>query len=96
MATGITSGALNSNTANDVRVGSSTILNLSESVRVEAHLRDGRTFSLPVEFAGATGRFPGLEQINVVLLPELQGAGDVDLTVIVGTERSNAAIVSIK
>jgi uncharacterized protein (TIGR03437 family) len=96
MATGLKGGAVNSNAANDLRLGSATLVNLSESVRVEAHLRDGRTFSLPVEFAGAAGTFPGLEQVNVVLLPELQGAGDVDLTIIVGTERSNTAIVSIK
>lgn len=96
MATGISSGAVNSNTANDLRVGPGTLVNLSESVRVEARTRFGQTFSLPVEFAGAAGTFPGLEQINVALLPELQGAGEVELTIIVGAERSNAARVSIK
>ena len=96
MATGISSGAVNSNTANDLRVGFGTLVNLSESVRVEARTRFGQTFSLPVEFAGAAGAFPGLEQISVVLLPELQGAGEVELTIIVGTERSNAARAFIK
>jgi uncharacterized protein (TIGR03437 family) len=96
MATGISSGAANSNAANDLRVGSTTLVNLSESVRVEAYTRAGQKFSLPVEYAGASGAFPGLEQINVVLLPELQGAGEIELTIIVGTERSNTARVSIK
>jgi uncharacterized protein (TIGR03437 family) len=96
MATGITGGAVNSNTANDIRVGSSMILNLAESVTVQARTRDGRTFSLPVEYAGLAGSFPGLEQVNVVLIPELQGAGSVDLTIIVGTQRSNVANVSIR
>ncbi|HEX8922695.1 MAG TPA: hypothetical protein VF766_14565, partial [Pyrinomonadaceae bacterium] len=96
MATGISSGAVNSNAANDLRIGSAVQVNLSESVKVEAHLRDGRTFSLPVEFAGAAGTFPGLEQVNVVMLPELQGAGEVELTIIVGVERSNTARVFIK
>lgn len=96
MATGISGGAVNSNPANDIRVGTSTILNLAESVTVQARLRDGRTFSLPVEYAGLSGSFPGLEQVNVVLIPELQGAGSVDLTIIVGTERSNVASVTIR
>jgi uncharacterized protein (TIGR03437 family) len=40
--------------------------------------------------------FPGLDQVNVVLLPELKGAGNVELTVIVGSQRSNTATVNIK
>lgn len=96
MTTGITGGAVNSNTANDIRVGSSTILNLAESVTVQARTRNGQTFSLPVEYAGQSGSFPGLEQVNVVLIPELQGAGDVELTIIVGNERSNTATVTIR
>jgi uncharacterized protein (TIGR03437 family) len=96
MATGISNGAANSNAANDVRTGTGTIVNLAESVRVEARTRDGRVFSLPVEFAGLASRFLGLEQVNVVLIPELQGAGGVELTIIVGTERSNIAGVTIR
>jgi uncharacterized protein (TIGR03437 family) len=96
MATGLSAGAANSNAANDVRVGPVTLVNLAESVRVEARTRDGRTFRLPVEYAGLAGSFPGLEQVNVVLVPELQGAGEVDLTVIVGSVRSNAASVSVR
>ena len=96
MATGISAGAVNSSAANDVRIGPVTLVNLAESVQVEARTGDGRTFRLAVEYAGLSGSFPGLEQVNVVLPPELKGAGQVDLTIIVGTERSNAASVTIR
>ncbi len=58
MATGISSGAVNSNPANDIRVGSSTIPNLAESVAVQARLRDGRTFSVARRVCGAGRQFP--------------------------------------
>lgn len=96
MATGISAGAANKNTANDIRSGGSTVVNFAESVAVEAHTRAGRTYVLPVEYAGASGLLPGLEQVNVRLLPELKGAGDVTLTIIVGSERSNAATVFVR
>jgi uncharacterized protein (TIGR03437 family) len=37
----------------------------------------------------------GLDQINVVLVPELQGAGNVQLTVMVGLVRSNTLTVVV-
>jgi len=39
---------------------------------------------------------PGLDQINVILIPQLKGAGTVQLTLIVGGQRSNAPTVFIK
>ena len=39
---------------------------------------------------------PGLDQINVVLVPELQGAGTVDLTLIVNGRRSNAPTIVVQ
>ena len=80
-ATGITGSAANTDGSNDIRLGAALIQNYSESVIVEAHTQDGRVYQLPVEFAGPQG-FPGLDQINVVLIPE-QRAGTVDLTLIV-------------
>ena len=94
-ATGISSSAANNDASNDVRLGANVIANLAESVTVEAHTQDGRVFSLPVEFAGAQG-FPGLDQVNVVLIPELQGAGIVDLTLIVNGQRSNAPTIVVR
>jgi uncharacterized protein (TIGR03437 family) len=94
--TGITSAATDTNTTNDLKIGTTTLVNLAEAVTVEAHTADGRTLQLPVEFAGTQDMFPGLDQVNVVLLPELKGAGSVELTLIIGGQRSNTATVNIK
>ena len=56
---------------------------------VEARTSDGTVFTLPVEFAGAQGTLLGLDQVNVVLVPELRGAGSVQLTLVVNGVRSN-------
>jgi hypothetical protein len=62
---------------NDIIVNGVVRPNLAESVVVEARTSDGRVMQLPVEFAGALGRLPGLDQIDVVLIPDLQGASAV-------------------
>jgi uncharacterized protein (TIGR03437 family) len=72
------------------------IPNLAESVRVEARTSNGLSFNLTVEYAGNQSAYPGLDQINVVLPPELKGAGAVELTIIAGNLRSNTATVNIK
>jgi uncharacterized protein (TIGR03437 family) len=95
-ATGLSNGAANTSTANDVRVDGVTLPNLAESVTVEARTQDGRTRLLPVEYAGVQGKLPGLDQVNIVLLPELRGMGDVELTVIAGNQRSNKVTVNIR
>ena len=95
-ATGVSGSAANSDTSNDVAEGSVVIQNLAESVVVEAHTQDNRVYVLPVEFAGAQRAVPGLDQINVVLLPQLQGAGTVDLTLIVNGRRSNAPTIVVQ
>lgn len=95
-ATGISNGASNTNSTNDIRVDQGMITNVSESVSVEAHTSDGRTLTLPVEFAGKQNTLPGLDEVVVILPAELKGAGDVDMTVIVGSQRSNTATVNIK
>ena len=95
-ATGVSGSAANTDPVNDISVGGSTITNFAESVVVEAHTQDGRMLRLVVEFAGAQGNVPGLDQINVVLPPELQHAGTVDLTLIVNGQRSNAASIELQ
>jgi uncharacterized protein (TIGR03437 family) len=94
--TGLSSGVVNTNTSNDLMVLGVPILNLAESVRVEARTSDGRLFNLAVEYAGKQSSSPGLDQVNIVLPSELKGAGAVELTVIAGTSRSNTATVNIK
>ncbi|HJR07928.1 MAG TPA: hypothetical protein VJ842_11770, partial [Pyrinomonadaceae bacterium] len=96
-ATGVSASAANLTAENDVRAeGGGTIANYAESVTIEARTTDGRLYYLPVEFAGATGRMPGLDQINVVLYPELRGAGSVDLTIFISGQRSNTATINVR
>ncbi len=94
--TGLSGSAANTDTTNDVSAGGLVIPNFAESVVVEAHTQDGRVLQLPVEFAGPQGGLRGLDQVNVVLLSGLQGAGNVDLTLIVNGQRSNAAKIFVK
>ncbi|HLL70956.1 MAG TPA: hypothetical protein VK363_05950, partial [Pyrinomonadaceae bacterium] len=96
-ATGVSASAANLNAANDVRAeGGGMIANFAESVTIEARTSDGRLYYLPVEFAGAMGRMPGLDQINIVLHPDLRGAGSVDLTIFIGGQRSNTATINVR
>jgi uncharacterized protein (TIGR03437 family) len=95
-STGISSGLLNSDTGNDVQTSRGVITNFAESASVEAVTRDGRIIQLPVEFAGASGGLPGLDQVNIILTPELRGAGSVELTLIAGGQRSNSTTVMIR
>lgn len=96
-ATGLSTGLGNPNSDNDVSLPNGGVLaNLAESVLVEARTSNGTVFNLPVEFAGTTGILPGLDQINVVLRPELAGAGTVQLTVVAAGLRGNTATVLIR
>jgi uncharacterized protein (TIGR03437 family) len=95
VATGVMSGLVNTNVNNDVWSNGKLVENLAESVTVEARLSDGRVFNLPVEFAGRQGEERGIEQVNFVLIPELAGAGDVQLTVTAAGRRSNTMTVTI-
>jgi len=95
-ATGISASASNTDNSNDIKVGNDVRANFAESVSVEARLSNGQTYTLPVEFAGQQGVMPGLDQVNVILIPELKGVGNIQLTLIVGGQRSNAPTVFIK
>jgi uncharacterized protein (TIGR03437 family) len=53
-------------------------------------------YSLPVEFTGAQGAVPGLDQLTVILVSQLQGAGTVDLTVVVNNLRSNSPTIVVR
>ncbi len=94
-ATGLSNGVTNIDTGNDVNSGNKVILNLAESVRVEARTGDGRRFNLPVEFMGAQDRFSGLDQLTVVLVPELLHAGNVELAVMVNDQTSNISTIKV-
>ncbi|MDQ1729685.1 MAG: hypothetical protein QOD33_1810 [Pyrinomonadaceae bacterium] len=95
-AIGISAGAANSDTANDVRAGTATLANFAESVSIEARKSNGQLVSLPVEFAGAQPGLIGLDQILVRLDPELRAAGTLELTLIVAGQRSNMATIFVR
>ena len=96
-ATGITGSVSNSDITNDIKLGPGMVRpNYAESVTVEARTGNDRIYTLPVEFAGAQGVLPGMDQINVRLIPELKNAGLVQLTVVIGGRRSNTPTVIIK
>ena len=95
IATGLSSGLSNSDLSNDVWLSNGQLLeNLSENVSVLA-AADGRWFWLTVEYAGAQGQLPGIDQINVVLPSELAGAGTIQLTVVASGHVSNTVTFSM-
>jgi uncharacterized protein (TIGR03437 family) len=69
-----------------------TMTNVAASVQADAQTVSGQRYSLVVEYAGAAPGFFGLDQVNVVLPPELDGAGTVSLTL--STDASTSNIVS--
>ena len=95
-ATGLSGSAFNNNTQNDVNIGGVIKPNFAESIVVEAKTRNNKVFVLPVEFAGAQGILTGMDQITVILVPELKGVGRVQLTLIVNGRRSNAPTVEVR
>jgi hypothetical protein len=95
-ATGITSAAVNSDRSNDLTINGVVIPNFAEAIAVEARRSDGSVFRLPVEFAGALPAAPPLEQVNIILLPDLQGWGFVQLTLIISGNRSNSGMIFVQ
>jgi uncharacterized protein (TIGR03437 family) len=95
-ATGLSSGLANATASNDINSGGVSLVNLAESMTVEAQTTDGKVFQLAVEYAGAEGNAAGLDQVVVVLPAALSGVGNVSLTMVAGSQRSNSVTVSIK
>jgi uncharacterized protein (TIGR03437 family) len=94
-ATGFSNGLANPSLGNDISSGGYSLANQAESLMVEAKTADGRVFQLSVEYAGSQGNAAGLDQIVAVLPAELKGSGNVSLTVVAGTQRSNSIAVTI-
>jgi uncharacterized protein (TIGR03437 family) len=96
-ATGISGSVSNSDITNDIKLSPTLVRpNFAESISVEVRAGDGNVYTLPVEFAGAQGVLPGLDQITVRLIPELRGTGLAQLTLVIGGRRSNTPTVFIK
>ena len=66
-----------------------TVTNAAASVSVQAKDIAGNFYDLPVEYAGAAPTWFGLDQVNVVLPPQLDGIGQLSLTVAAGGSTSN-------
>ena len=82
--------------SNDLWLSNGRLLeNFSENVFVSVTAADGRVFWLKVEFRRAQGQLPGIDQINVVLPPQLAGAGTAQLKVIAGGQVSNTVTISL-
>jgi uncharacterized protein (TIGR03437 family) len=95
-ATGLSSGLANATAGNDINSAGVSLVNFAESMTVEAQTTDGKVFQLAIEYAGAEGNAAGLDQVVVVLPAALSGAGNVSLTMVAGSQRSNSLTVSIK
>ncbi len=64
-------------------------------VGVRAADSRGNRYNLTVEYAGAAPGFFGLDQVNVVLPPDLDGAGAVSLTITTDTTSSNTVTAQL-
>jgi uncharacterized protein (TIGR03437 family) len=97
-ATGVSNTAANTNPANDLSVNGFLEPNRAESVMVEARLADGSLYNLPIEFAGIAGTVPGLDQVSIILIPQLRGVSTmtITLTLIVNGQRSNSGTILIR
>ena len=95
-AVGLSGYAIDSDPSNDIQVDGRVTQNFAESVVAEARTPDGRVFTVPVEFAGGQNGAPGLDQVIIVLPPELQGVGTVSFSLIVNGRRSNSPTISIR
>jgi uncharacterized protein (TIGR03437 family) len=51
--------------------------------------------SVPVQFAGAQGQYPGFDQVNILLPLSLQGAGTVNVVLTVDGQTANAVQIGI-
>jgi trimeric autotransporter adhesin len=63
--------------------------NVANAVTAQATDSLGGVHSLPVEYAGAAPDFVGLDQVNVVVPPDLEGAGLVNVQLQAGNTTSN-------
>jgi uncharacterized protein (TIGR03437 family) len=95
-ATGLR-GAPNTDLANDLASGAFNRANVAESITIEARLQNGLVYQLAVEYAGAAfDGAAGVDQVNFILPHTLQGAGEVELTLVAGGQRSNAGTIIVR
>ncbi|MBZ5623840.1 MAG: hypothetical protein LAQ69_34825 [Acidobacteriia bacterium] len=66
-----------------------TVTNVAGNVQAQGQDASGNRYSFVVEYAGAAPGYFGLDQVNVVLPPALDGAGAVSLTLTAESSTSN-------
>lgn len=71
------------------------IVNAARAVQVQARDSAGNFYNLPVEFAGAAPGWFGLDQVNVVLPPQLDGLGTLSVSLSAGTSSSNVVTIAV-
>ncbi len=54
------------------------------------------SISVPVQYAGAQGQYPGFDQVNLQLPNRLQGAGTVNVVLAVDGQQSNAVQIAVQ
>lgn len=72
-----------------------SLTNAAASVQARASDASGNLYDLPVEYAGAAPIYFGLDQVNVVLPPQLDGLGALSITVTAGNVSSNVVTANI-
>jgi uncharacterized protein (TIGR03437 family) len=72
-----------------------TVTDVSASVTAQGQDTAGNRYTFTVEYAGAAPGFPGLDQVNIVLPVQLDGAGVVSLTLAALGAASNVVTFAV-
>jgi uncharacterized protein (TIGR03437 family) len=70
-----------------------SVTNVANAITARATDSLGGVHTLPVEYAGPAPDFAGLDQVNVVIPPDLEGAGLVNVQLQSGRSGSNAVSI---
>lgn len=72
-----------------------SVTNAAGAVTAQAMDRSGNVYTLAVEYAGAAPVYFGLDQVNVVLPPQLDGLGTLSLTLSTAAASSNVVTFTV-
>ena len=72
-----------------------TVTNVAGSVTAQGLDASGNQYTFTVEYAGVAPGYIGLDQVNIVLPAQLDGAGVVSLTISAGGPASNAVTFQV-
>ena len=72
-----------------------SVTNVAGAVNAQGMDPNGNLYTFVVEYAGAAPGYFGLDQVNIVLPPQLDGAGTVSLTLTAETHASNVVTFQV-